>query len=275
MKEIIGYYKIPEYLKNAENREILNWARKILLGQEPKLEGKDLKKIKEGKLKEIFIEPRIPGTFLADGTFIQLYEYSPPIGGDLQKAEEIWQKQDEIEKWVKKENKKFNKSSMTKNPEIKILWKHGRDIVKFSEKMDITLLELYKKLVQLGGKNSYKSMKHEYCVLFYQWKPDLKDNDLVLELNWKKLAHVIMFGKSDNLIKDYVLKLSSEYPLNQLNSSQLAILLQENLKKPKLNKKYNLNEKKEILTVRKSIKKQEEIEIKKLEYIVKIIQKNL
>lgn len=274
MKEIVGYHKIPKELVGAEKKTILAWARRILKGQEPKLKDTDIRAIRSGKISEIFLEPRIPGTYLPDGTFIQVYEYSPPIGGDLREAERMWEQQDEIDNWVFEENRRFNKEKFAESRNKLIgLWEHGKRIIDFCDKMDISPNKLVDKLEQMGGMNDYKSMKHEYCVLFYQWKPDLKKNDPVLLLNWKKLAHILMFGKSDNLIKDYVLKKITDHPLSLLTSPQVALLLQRNLKRLEYNERYSNKEKKEILNIRKKMKRKEEITISELENIVNIIKK--
>jgi hypothetical protein len=274
MKETVGYHKIPRKLVGADKKIILAWARGILKGQEPKLKGTDIRAIENGKISEIFLEPRIPGTYLPDGTFIQVYDYSPPIGGDLGEAEKEWELQDRIDNWVLEENKRFNKKKSAESQnELVELWEHGKRIVDFCDKTNISPNKLIDKLEQMGRTNDYKSMKHEYCVLFYRWKPDLKKDDPVLLLNWKKLAHTLMFGKSDNLIKDYVLERITNYPLNLLTSSQIALLLQRNLKRLECNEKYSSEEKREILNIRKKMKRKEEINISELENIVNIIKK--
>lgn len=276
MTEIIGIHRIPKHLVGTDRKTILSWARKILKNQEPKLKDTDIRAIRDGKISEIFLEPRIPGTYLPDGTFIQVYDYSPPIGGDLGEAEEMWEQQDKIDNWVRKENKKFNKEKFAESRNKVIeLWEHGKRIVNFSDKVSISSNKVIDKLEQMGGIDDYKSMKHEYCVLFHQWKPDLGKDDPVLLLNWKKLAHVLMFGKSDDSIKDYVLKQITNYPLNQLTSPQVALLLQRNLQRPEYEKRYTRGEKKRILDTRKKLKRKEPIGISELEKIVDIIKKKL
>jgi len=271
--EIIGYHKIPKRLVGANKPTILAWARGILKGQEPKLKDSDIRAVRDGKISEIFLEPRIPGTYLPDGTFIQVYEYSPPIGGDLGEAEKMWERQDKIDNWANEENTRFNKERFRRSQnKIIDMWEHGKRIANFCDKMNISSNKLIDKLEQMGGMNDYKSMKHEYCVLFYQWKSDLRRDDPVLSLNWKKLAHILMFGKSDNSIKDYVLKRITSFPLNQLTSPQVALLLQRNLKRLEYDKKCSEKEKREILNIRKKMKRKEPIEISKLENIVSIIK---
>ena len=75
---------------------------------EPDLDGRSLRNIKNGNTIEIFLEPKTPGTYL-NGEFIPAFDYSPPIGSDLEEAEKQWDLEEELNEWVDGENQKFNK----------------------------------------------------------------------------------------------------------------------------------------------------------------------
>lgn len=270
MTQIIGFHPIPKQLIGSSTETILNWARKILLGQEPNLKKSDITAIREGKISKIFLEPKIPGTYLPDGTFIKAYDYKPTIGEDFEKADQVWEKEEELDTWAEEENKIFTKQSKNK---IRDLWEHGKRIVEFSDKMKIPLQKIYEKLEQRGTNDAYTAMKHEYCVLLYQWKKDLNESDPVLSLTWKKIAHIVMFGKPDNSLKDHILKFIITYPLNVLTSPEVALLLQENLQREEYSKKFSETEQIEILNIRNRLKSKEQIEITELEKIVNIIKK--
>jgi len=270
MTQIIGYHPIPKQLIGSSNETILNWARKILLAQEPNLKKSDITAIREGKLSKIFLEPKIPGTYLLNGTFIKAYDYRPTIGEDFEKADQVWEKEEELDTWADEENKIFTKQSKNK---IRDLWEHGKRIIEFSDKMKIPIQKIYQKLEQRGTNNTYTVMKHEYCVLLYQWKKDLKESDPVLSLTWKKIAHIVMFGKSDDSIKEYVISLITSFPLNLLTSPEVALLLQENLQREEYSEKYLETEQMVILNIRNKLKFKQNIEIDELEQVVKIIKK--
>ncbi len=274
MNDIIGMHDIPRGLIGAKDSDILAWARSILRGHEPRLTQTQIREIREGKNAKIFLEPKIPGFFLPDGEFVPAYSHRPSIGSDMREAEERWQLEEQIDAWVDDENKRFNKSCWSKSSnQLLELWEHGKRIDDFASGRGIPLAEIFLKLEQRGSEDDYESMKHEFCVAFYRWKRDLKPDDSVLSLNWKKLAHIIMFGKSDDAIKEHALRHVVSAPFNELTSPEISLLLQDNLGKESCRQKFSDEEKSAIMETRARLKKLEEIVPDQAVRVVDIIRK--
>ena len=139
MNKIIGVHPSPKELVGKTTKEIINWARDILKDEEPKLKKPEITAIKNGKITKIFLEPKEPGTYLPDGTFIKALDYQPQIGDDFEEAEEKWKLEDEINKWVDEENERFNEKKWSKSDnKIKDLWDHGNRIMEVSKNNDIS-----------------------------------------------------------------------------------------------------------------------------------------
>lgn len=227
MTEIIGTYNVPDRLVGASNSDILHWARKKLNGQEPNLTVSKLKGIREESIKKVFLEPKTPGTYLPDGSFVEALTYTPTIGDDFAEAEKEWEKEEELSIWIKEENERFNKNRNKKNNLD--YWEHGKRIVQFANQVDEPTHVICRKLGELGVEGDYSWLSHSLHVDFYDWKPNIEEKDPVLRLTWKTISDILMFGRSSNEMKDFILKELQSAPLNQLKTQEVYMLLNGNL----------------------------------------------
>jgi hypothetical protein len=270
-KNPIGTRKIPPWLIGKTHPEIMDWARKELLGQEPDLDQTTRREIMEGHRKEIFLRPKKKGFYLPTGEFIEALNHSPPIGGDLEKAEEEWDREEVINQWVDKENKNFNKVTTERtNHSLMEYWKHGKRIVEFSESHEISTDKICNALKARGSITEYQTMEHQYCVLFYRWLPHLNNEHPILRFNWKTMAHIVMFGKSDLRICDHVLKQINSEKLNDLTSPEISKLLLDDLE---IYFNINEEEKLKIISYRKKLKQKQNLIDEEGDEIKRIIRK--
>ena len=267
MTEIIGTYNVPERFVGASDREILEWARNILNGQEPKLTGNIKKGIREGRIKRVFLEPKTPGTFLPDGSFVEALAYTPTIGDDFAEAEKEWDKEAMITKWIKEENERFNKKrNKTNNLDY---WEHGRRIVQFADQVDEPTHVICRKMGELGVEGDYGWLSHSLHVDFYYWKPNIRENDPVLRLTWKTISDILMFGRSSNEMKDFILEDLQSDPFNQLKAQDVYLLLNGNLE----NYGYPVEDKIIIDKTRRKFRQMAKMDDEEKQEIIRLLKK--
>lgn len=232
MDEVIGTYDVPSYLIGAKRKDVEDWARNILRGQEAKLDRKTKDGILGGNISQVFLEPIAPGTYLPNGEFIEAMEYSPAIGDDFSKAEEVWAIEERFRDWIHEENERFNKNSTRQSNNNPIdYWEHGRRIVQLSEEINKPTSHICRELGKSMVEGNYRWLSHSLHVDFYNWKPNLDENDQVFLLVWKSISDILMFGRSSIKMKDYILCDLVSAPFNQLNSQEIYMFLNGNLTK--------------------------------------------
>jgi hypothetical protein len=224
---IIGVHKIPLDLRRASVRkeDIIEWARRQLMGQEPALTNSEVDQIREGNLETIFLRPRRPGFFLPDGTFVEAFDYSPEFGEDLKVAATRWDVEEADRAWADQENSLFNKSAASGSPRFtQLMWEHGRRIAERSEERKVSPSRFLILLDKRSRKDSYRRHTHQTALDFFRWIPSLESASRLFSWRWERLDCVIRFS-SVNSVRDCVTNVLESTRLGRLHDDQLSRLL--------------------------------------------------
>lgn len=225
--------------KGVRDREIIDWARKELNGQEPEFVGHPrrnelFQKIKAGEITEVTIRPKKSGFFLPDGRFIEALKFSPELGDDLEQAEEKWELEEKNNKWADRENKKFNKTVIENSQRIGALfWEHGKRIEDYANLGLISAASILHLLGDRPTSDSYSRHTHQTSLDFYRWKPNLSENSPLLDWSWERIDTVLRFSNVLS-VRDYLAELLGSTRLGELSDEQLARLLGVKRRKPDL-----------------------------------------
>jgi hypothetical protein len=197
---------VPEHLKGKKLDEIRAWARGQLNGQEPDLKARTLAAIRGGTLHSVVLQPRKPGFFLPDGTFVEAFGSTVSIGTDLDKAEEEWDQEDADREWVDKETERFNKSNAGESaPEVtrvRLHWEHGKRIADYVQLSGRPLFRIQTLLAERRGRNGYSLRGHQYASHLYEWRPNPAPNDPIFTWTWQ-LVDALLGFTSNRRIRDY------------------------------------------------------------------------
>jgi hypothetical protein len=225
MEGAVRRRRVPKKLVGRKQKEILEWARSELNGEEPNLKSGDLRKIREGEISEVTLRPKKKGFFLPDGTFVEAFDYSPEIGGDLEKAEEIWDEEEQVREWVDVENERFNKTAVEEsNCPLRLMWEHGKRIEEFSQENGTPIFRLQNTLVERGGADSYALQSHQFCTDLYDWRPDATLDDRIFTLSWELVDAMLRFSRRSD-IRDHVKEVVISELVDNLSEREVTRLL--------------------------------------------------
>lgn len=216
--------------KNVRDKEIVEWARNELNGQEPEFIGhlrrnELFKKIKTGEITEVTIKPKKPGFFLPDGRFIEALKFSPELGDDLKQAEERWDLEEKNNEWADHENQKFNKTAIENSQRVgALLWEHGKRIEDYASVGIISAASILHLLGDRPTSDSYSRHTHQTSLDFYRWKPNLTKESPLLDWSWERIDTVLRFSIVTD-VRDYLTELLEITELGELSDEQLARLL--------------------------------------------------
>ncbi len=216
---------MPTQLRGKSVKDVLEWARGELNGVEPDLNSDLVKKIRTGELNEVVLRPKRPGFFLADGTFVEAFDYKPSFGEDLDEAEKKWEDEEKDNVWVDEENKRFNKRTTEGQPRFgEAMWEHGQRIEKYAEENQRSVSRLLHLLDRRKGPEGYSRHTHQTCIDFYRWKPSLEETDPILDWKWERIDAVLRFANNDSL-RNHLTRLLQNTELGGLRDDLLARLL--------------------------------------------------
>ncbi len=226
--------KVPTRLRGKTAKAVLEWARGELNGVEPDLGSDLVKKIRTGELTEVILRPKRPGFFLADGTFVEAFDYKPSFGDDLDEAEKQWENEEKDNTWADEENRRFNKKTAEGQLRFgQAMWEHGRRIEKYAEENQRSVSRLLHLLERRKGPEGYSRHTHQTCVDFYRWKPDLGQTDPILDWKWERIDAILRFANNDPL-RNYLTRLLQNTDLGGLRDDLLARLLGIKAREPDL-----------------------------------------
>lgn len=217
--------RIPTRLIGKARKEILEWARSELDGEEPDLKGAVLRDIKNGEITEVFLRPKKKGFFLPDGTFVEAFNHSPEVGEDLDRSEELWEEEEQLREWVDDENRRFSKTLIenSENP-LYLMWEHGRRIEEFSQGSGTPIFRLQNTLVERGGADSYGLQSHQFCTDLHNWLPEATDGDRVFTLSWELVDAMLRFSRRND-IRDHVKEVVISELTDNLGEREITRLL--------------------------------------------------
>lgn len=220
--------------KGVSVKAVLEWARGELNGVEPDLTRDLIQRIQSGEVTEVVLRPKRPGFFGPDGKFIDAFEYPLDFGGDLDEAEEHWEKEEEDNAWVDEENNRFNKKVVETCPRIgQALWEHGKRIETYAQDRQRSVSRLLHLLDRRKGPDGYARHTHQTCLDFYRWRPNLQASDALLDWRWERIDAVLRFS-SDNRVRDHLNTLLETSELGAMRDDLLARLLGIKTREPDL-----------------------------------------
>ncbi len=203
----IRHRTVPSTLIGKSIDEIKEWASSQLNGQEADLSGDMIRRIKQGELKEVVLRPKRKGFFLPDGTFVEAFEFTPEIGGDLDEAEKVWEREEADNSWIDEENERFNKLTLESSDQpVLLMWEHGKRTIEYSTKHNRALYTLQVNAVKRGKRNQYGLYAHQICTDLYLWKNDATPDDPIFTLTWGHIDCIIKFSR-DSAIRNIALAL--------------------------------------------------------------------
>lgn len=250
--------------------EVMDWARQQLNGQEPDLNNKTINKIMCGDIKSVFLKPRKPGFFLPDGSFVEAFNFKLEFGADLDEVENKIDQEERSNIWADSENSLFNKDILNNGTDVlQKMWEHGSRIQRFAEENNTSSALLLRVLDQRKDKNGYSRHAHQTCLDFYRWKPDLQQDDELLNWSWERIDDVLRFSKF-NGIRDHLEKLLKTTSLRHVRDDQLSRLL--GIKRRKQDEKVSREELDELVKFRQSIKNEEFLTEMNINLSISIVQ---
>jgi hypothetical protein len=199
---------VPDSLVGKKTKEVLEWAREQLNGEEPNLSQNLIRLIKAGKLRDVVLRPRKAGFFLPTGEFVEAFDTAVKFGEDLSEHEEEWDAAEADWRWTDEENKRFNKTTAVAGRGAgRHLWEHGQRIAAYAEANERPPSSLLRLLDRRKGADGYGRRTHQTCLDFYRWKQVLDPTSPSLDWSWERVDAVLRFSHENavrNAVADFL-----------------------------------------------------------------------
>jgi hypothetical protein len=187
---------VPTTLKGKKKKEILDWARSVLNGQEADLRQEEITAIREGTLRQVTLKPKRAGFYHpVTGEFIEALG-SIKLGEDLEEADKNIEVREQDNAWVDEENLRFRRPE-TGSTSLRAMWEHGKRIEDYLAEKNRPAYTLHTLLAERGGKTGFALHTHQTASQFYKWMPNADPTADVFSSSWELIDAVLKFSKDD------------------------------------------------------------------------------